>query len=374
MSSTSERRLSPRQLRCALLLSVTAALSGCSSFVYDPPPEIVLERPTEGSFVSGEPIRLTFSEPISPESFAIRLWETSLDVEGALPQDVSPVVDTCTLGQQACDQGVELEAVSDADGVIGVTLALPAQGIGKPGRTILLEVMPGLEDRDQNDRALSSFFNLQLRAPDGRFNADPVPFERGSYVFLSIINDPVPAVLTLISDVIVMPDGRLFVAGGEGDEINGAPKETTDPENLIVDPTDQGWAAHIKGFITLTEDGERLLQTDPVNLFLPTDPVFVDLNQVRLNGQIVKGEEGHDEFRGSLSFEGVAVRFGTKKPVMFGGGSQDLVGYYIPPDVVPANHPLICGDQCGAIIGSCHPPEGFPDDDVCESEAAMRDE
>ena len=351
-----------------LAATIVAAISpACSSFIYDPPPELTLQRPKQGSFLSTEPVRISSSEPLDPTSFKLRIWEPVLDVEGLLPSDASPLMDTCAVGEM-CDTGVTLQASEDGK---AIDVIFPQQmSIARPGATLLFEVLPGVSDSAQNTTGRSYFYNVQFRAPEGRFNAEPVEFQNGSYIFSAVINEPVPAVLTLISDVVVHPDGRFFMAGGEGDEINGAPKETTNPVDLIVDPTDQGWAAHIGGFITLTEDGDRLLETDPVDLFLPTDPFFVDLKQVRLDGKIIKDKDGNDFLQGSLSFEQLILRLGSldARPIEYEGGSQDLVGLYVKPEEVPENHPLVCGDQCGAIIGECEPPEDFPDDDVCTSE------
>ncbi len=354
-----------------ILLSSVLLSSACSSFVYDPPPEITLNRPKKGVFVSTEPVTMTFSESVDPSTFVFDVWEpTDLTVEGELVAGATPLVSGCSVAKSPCENEVSVEPVSTGDEVTGMKITFPARGIAKPGSTLVLQVVEGLADEQGNTAGASSFFNLQFSAPEGgRFNTEPVPFQNGTYIFSSVITDPVPAVLTLISDTIVMPDGRFYTAGGEGDEINGAPKETTDPKNLIVDPTDQGWAAHIAGFVTLTEDGERLLETDPVDLYLPTAPLYVFLNGVRMNGKIVKDKNGNDFVQGSLSFEDLELRIGEldAKPIVYDGGSQDLVGIFVPDEDRPANHPLICGDQCGAIIGNCVPPADFPDEDVCEA-------
>lgn len=357
------RSLFPLTL-CALTL-----LQACSSFVYDPPPEITLNRPQKGTFDATMPVTLTFNEPVDADSFVFDLWDPILTVEGEIPKDATPLVSGCSIAKSPCGgMDVSVTPITDGDKVTGMSISMPARGIASPGSTVVMQVLEGLADTEGNTAGASSFFNLQFSAPEGgRFNVDPVPFQNGTYIYSAVITDPVPAVLTLISDTVVMPDGRFYTAGGEGDEINGAPKETTNPMDLIVDPTDQGWAAHIAGFITLTEDGDRLLETDPVDLFLPTAPLYVFLNGVRMNGKIVKDENGDDRLNGSLSFETLELRIGEldAKPIIYDGGSQDLVGIFVPDADRPANHPFVCGDQCGAIIGNCVPPADFPASDVC---------
>ena len=339
---------------------------GCDSFIYDPPPAPSLELPQSGSFVAGEVLTITFSEPIRPESLRVNIWRTALTEELEIPADAVPVVDQCTLTQRECGELI-LEAApgQEARALTAVTLTFDDEGLGRPGAPFFLEILSGLSDLKGNTTGVNTRYNIQFRAAGAGNNTEPVPFQNGTYIFGSVIDRPIPAVLTLISDVRVMPDGRIFIAGGEGDEIGDAPKTTLNPEELFVDPTDQGWAAHIRGMITLTERGERLMETEPVDLHLPTDPLFVDLEQVRIVGQIIKDERGFDYIEGTMSFESVAITTGSRTRRLM-GGAEPVIGVYVMPGLEPANHPMVCGDQCGAIIGECSPPQAFPDTDVCD--------
>lgn len=354
-----------------LLLLTTALLStapGCESFIYDPPPVVTLEIPSDGSFVVGSELTLRFSEAIDPESLVVRVWRTALTIEFEIPADAVPVVADCTLAQGTCgDLTMRAAEGEDPAAPWVVTMALDPAGIGRPGPPLVLEIARGLSDSQGNDTGVSKLYNVQFRADGQVLNTEPVPFVNGTYIFGSVINQPIPAVLTLISDVVVTPDGRIFIAGGEGDEIGDAPKTTLKPEELFVDPTDQGWAAHLRGYITLTADGDRLMETEPVDLHLPTDPLFVDLEQVRIVGQIIKDANGNDYIEGTMSFERVAITTGGRMRFL-AGGVEPVIGVYVQPGKEPANHPLICGDLCGVIIGECSPPPDFPDVDVCAGE------
>lgn len=338
---------------------------GCSSFEYDPPPEPSFVQPKEGAYVAGEPLLVNFSEPIQAETLRVRLWRTQLTEEQELPEDATPVIEECDLARSPCGD-LTIEPVAGEDGVEQVELALNPQGVGAPGIPLILEILPGVADEAGMELGRSVFYNVQFRDPGGRFNAEPVEFTNGTYIVSSIVSDPIPAVLTLISDIVVMPDGRFYLSGGEGDEINDAPRTTIDPEDLIVDPTEQGWAAHIEGFVKNTEDGRRILETDPVDLILPSRPIGARMKQVRLNAEIIKDDQGHDYIDGTLSFESVtAVFVSTGRESEFDGTSEALVGVYVPEGEAPEGYPRVCGDQCGVVVGRCDPPADFPAEDVC---------
>lgn len=345
-------------LLCLLLLS------GCTSFEYDPPPGVSIVFPDAGVYTAGDAVELLFSEGINQDTLKVRIWQTGLNEEQEIPADAEPVIASCALTQKTCGD-LTLEPIQTERDITGVRLLLKPEGLGAPGLPIIIEVLSGLEDEQGHPTGVSAFYDIQFRDPNGRFNDEPVLFKDGTYIFSAVVQKPIPAVLTLISDVKVLPDGRIFLAGGEGDEINGAPKTTVDPDNLIVDPTDQGWAAHIQGFIKL-RDGRRFLETDPIDIRLPITPLQVRLEKTRLTAEIITDAQGNDQFEGTLSFEKLVVVNGSKEIEQKGGG-EALVGYFVPPSKTPEGTPELCGNLCGAIIGLCDVPEGFPAQDVCEA-------
>lgn len=339
----------------ALLLAVLAA--GCA--VYDPPPEATLIQPEGGAFTEGESVRIEFSESVDPDSIRIQLWPNERDIENEIAAGTEPVVEPCLATTTCGELGVALNNAGDA-----LTLTF-GEELGKPGRPYIIELLPGAADLEGNTTGASRYWDMQFKA-NVEENIEPIEFDDGVYIVLAQVDDPIPAVLTLISEIRVLEDGRFALAGAEGDEINGAPKNTREPENLIVDETDQGWTGYASGFVTLTEDNKRLLETDPFDLVLPVGPLEVHMDSVRLFAEIVKNPDtGMDRLDGTLSFEGLTLVNGanmSEQP----GGSTALIADIVPEDVIPAGHPLLCEDLCGAVIdGLCEPPPDFPDPDFC---------
>lgn len=353
--------LASKSLRASILLAALSSACG-NGFVYDPPPEPELVFPETGSFIAGDTLELTFSESIDPATLKLRVWQTELDTELEIPDSAKPVIETCTISDGSCG---DLTISATGSNPKSVSLVLDAEGIGRPGTPLILEVEPGLADKAGRATGRSIYYNVQFIAPEGTMNEDVVEFVEGTYIFSAVVSKPVPAVLTLISDVKVTPDGRIFIAGGEGDEINGAPKDTIDPENLIVDPTEEGWALHLRGQVTLTEDGRRVMTTEPVDATLPSQPFNIDLTQVRMNGEIVRQDDGTEKFQGTLSFEKLIAFNDDIMLNPLKGGTEPLVGVFVPAEKEPAGVPKLCGDQCGAIVAVCEPPMDFPDEDVC---------
>ncbi len=336
----------------------TALLVGCGD--YDPPPEATLEQPEGGAFSEGDPVHVAFSEKVDESSLAFRVWPSKRNVEGELPADLEPLVDACTAGETCGDLSVKV-----VDGRKRARLEFTGD-LGTPGSPLIVELLAGLADENGNDTGIPRYWDLQFKAAGGA-NGEPVEFDNGTYILLSEVAEPIPAVLTYISDVRVREDGQFALAGAEGDEINGAPKNTRDPENLIVDETDQGYTVYAAGFITLTEDGKRLLETDPFDVTIPVGPLDVEMEGVRLFADIVKNPDtGKDRLDGTLAFEKVTLVNGERTSE-HEGGSTALVADFVPPDLTPDGHPQVCGDQCGLVVaGYCEPPEDFPGDGFCE--------
>jgi len=333
------------------------SLSGCAA--YDSPPETSLLQPEGGAFTQGETVTLEFSEPVTEASVGIRLWPNARDIENEIEAGTEPIVELCDAGATCGELSVALAGDRRS-------LALTFDGeLGEPGRPYIIELLSGVSDDAGNTTGSSQFWDMQFAA-GCRVNAEPIEFDDGVYIVLAQVDDPIPAVLTLISDLRVSADGDFALAGAEGDEINGAPKNTRDPENLVVDETDQGYTAYTTGCVTLTEDGKRLLESEPFDVVLPVGPLEVHMSDVRMFAEIVKNPDtGADQLDGTLAFEALTLVNGanmSEQP----GGSTALIADRVPEDRIPAGHPVVCGDLCGAVIdGLCEPPEGFPDQTHC---------
>jgi len=339
-----------------------AALGALSCEEFDPAPEVRLTLPEGGAFLPGNPLVLAFSEAVDPDTLRVQIWPDQRDIEGAFLSSAEPVVNTCTVDTSPCGD-LTLEVSSDGE---SATLLLDEEGLGKSGPPYVLHVLPGLEDEAGNATGQDLYFDYQFRS-DMFVNEDPVEFDDGVYILVGSVTQPLPAVLTLISDVKVLETGEFYLAGAEGDPISSDfPNNTRNPEELLVDEEDTGFTAYVTGFIQLRE-GKRLLETQPVNVEIPLGPLVVTLEDVRLFGEIVEGPEGFDRIEGTLSFTKVVLtNTSSGASTEYDGDATAVTADYVPPELAPAGHPVICEDLCGVVTGTCEPPEEYPRTDFCD--------
>lgn len=339
-------------------LAVLVALAGCT---YDPPPEVTIDQPEGGAFLAGDPIRLRFSELISPDSLAIRIWPSERDIEGELPAGTAPLLDTCRLADAPCGDA-DLTLAEDG---ASAELLLARDTLGAPGLPLLLEVTRELTDLGGSSRGVPAWFDVQF-SPRREPNTEPVDFDDGVYVIVAEIDDPVPAVITLVTDIVVIPDGSLALAAAEGDPIGDAPKNTRDPSEIDVDTTDNGFALHIWGFVQ-QRDGARFIDTDPIDVSLSLGVVLV-IRDVRVTGTIVRDDEsGSDRIDGTVSFSGITLNPGESE-ANYPAGNTSFTADRAPDALVPEGTPRVCGDLCGGVTAQCEPPFDFPGDAMCSTD------
>ncbi len=339
------------------------AFTGSGCLAYDSPPRASLVLPEGGAWEEGQAVLINFSEPINVDTLKMRIWEDVRDIEGQLPASAAPLVDNCTVG--SCGEVV----VALSEDRTGLSLVLPTDGIGKAGKPLLLQLMSGLEDGEGNPTGSAPLFTLQFRVPEeeeGCKNLEPVQFDSGTFILGASVTKPLPAILTLISDVKVTADGTFVLVGAEGDEIMGASKNTLNPDELFVDETKLGFTLYVKGKVC-QRDAQRLLETDIFNVRIPLGDITVVLSNVRLVAEIKKDEAtAKDKIEGTLSFEAAQLIRGARTTNL-AGGNTPLVGVFVPAEKRPEGTPELCGDLCGAVeLGLCEPPEGFPGAGVCE--------
>ncbi len=350
-------------VRAATTLFASAALlvfsTACED--YDPPPEVTLVQPDDGAFNPGDELELAFTEPIDPDTLLITIWPDVRNIEEEIPQDADPSIEACSRDRSPCGD-LTLQVSEDR---LSATLLFDPEGLGASGPPLILDVLPGLEDRDGNATGAHTYRDFQFRGGEV-VNTEPVEFQDGVYIVVGSVKEPLPAVLTLVSDVKVLPSGEFKLAGAEGDPIdNDTPNNTDDPRLIEVDKSDLGWTAFINGQIIL-EEGKRLLETDPVEVNLPLGPVTVRLDDVRLFGEIVKNEEGNDRIEGTLSYSGLVLVNGSRE-TEYEGGASAVSADFVPDSIAPQGHPVICEDLCGIVTeGLCEPPAEFPGDMFCE--------
>lgn len=349
-----------RTVAAVALLAFVA--SGCE---YQPPPEGGVVAPETGTFFAGDPIELAFTTPIKPESLAVRVWPDVRDIENELPDDAVPLLDRCTLAASPCEGGVELTLSDDR---MSATLILPVEGLGKPDVPLLVEILEGLVDDEGATSGRGFLFDVQFKPADARCfvpitdedgNVPPFDFTAGHYLIVGTTTEPLPTVLTLLTHIAVLPDGRMAITGAEGDEISSEfPRNTRNPEELMVDTTDQGFVIFATGLVRAA-NGEIFFETCPFEVNLRVGPIVVILAETRITGKIVKDDRGFDFISGTLSFAGVTLDTGSLV-TEYEAGSTTFTGDYIPPDVVPEGTPHVCDAPCGAVEQQCTPPEPFP--------------
>ena len=345
----------------ALLIALAAVSVACD---YDAPPEVSLDLPESekaGVYGFDEPLRLLFTEPVRADTLALRIWPQERDVEGRIAAGTTPLVDLCRAGDAGCGE----TTITFAKGDESAEVLLASGSLRRPGGRVVLEVLPGLSDRGGSATGRSYEFDVQFLTPPPPVEppTEVVPFEEGYYVIVGTLDRPIPAVLTYITNVRALPDGSVALVGAEGDEIDGAPKNTIIPEELFVDASSDGYTVYATGRITM-QDGRRYLHTESFGIDVVSGGIGVILEGVILEGEITK-VDGHDHIEGSFLFEKATVVIGATRGE-FEGGSTPLVGVWAPPGTCEEGAPEVCGDLCGWVInGQCSPPEGFPPAEFC---------
>lgn len=346
-----------------LALGALVALPGCEEYVE--PPLVDLDFPPEGTFIEGDSLALTFTEAIEPETLKVRVWRDQRNIEGEMPPDAVPLLDVCTVDTSPCDdQG---SAVRVADDGMTAEIVLDPEGIGKPDVPLLVEVLAGLRSVETGaDLGSARIFDFQFKP--AVVQEDPVPFEEGIYLFVSVFDEPIPNVITLMSDVRVTADGRFYIVGAESDEIAGAAQNTRDPEELFIDDTDQGFVVFAVGRIRENDRGERFMETETFEIQLRLlEDLIIQILGLRFTGIVVKNEDtGLDQIQGTLSFEGITLRRGENPPFTYAAGTTTFVADQVPAEHVPEGTPDMCENPCGIVPGQCEPPSPWPPEGVCD--------
>ncbi len=331
-------------------LLLAALLFACE---YVPPPSVVLVAPEQGTFESGDPVQLRFDQPIEAATLAVSIWPDERTVENELPASSKAHVSNCRPTKSPCGD-LNLELSKDRK---TATLTFDPEGLGRPDVPLLLEVAAGLKGSEGAETGTNVFFDFQFRPVEA--NVEGLTFEEGTYIIVGVVEQPVPAVLTLITDIRTRADGRVVMVAAEGDEVEGEPKNTHDPTKLFVDDTDMGFALFVGAQLRVAEDtGERFLESDPFQVVLALGSVNLTIHETRLTGKIIE-VEGHDQIEGTMSFSSVELANGVSEPFSFPAGSTTITGIWVAPEDIPENSPTVCGDQCGAVTAQCEPPEGF---------------
>jgi len=341
--------------RLAALVGSVAAFGACE---YVEPVDARLRFPAEGTFIEGDPLVIDFTMPIEPSSLAVTIWNDARDLEGELPSDATPLLDRCTLA--ACPAPNRLTVADDR---MSATLVVDPAGAGKPDVPLLIEVHAGLEGENGASKGASRIQDFQFKP--AIVLEEAVPFEEGIYLFVSEFSEPVPNVITLMSDVRTNDRGRFLIVGAESDEIEGAAQNTRDPKELFIDVTDMGFVAIAFGQIRRNDLDQRFVETETFSINLRLGPMGVDIFGLRFTGIVVKHPDtGLDRIQGTLSYEGITLTNGNRPPFTYAAGTTTFIADQVPAEDVPEGTPDICDNPCGAVPSQCDvpavwPPEGF---------------
>ena len=362
----------PRSILAALLLALLTFCmsSGCLE-TYDSPPESYIELPAEGAFSSGKSVTVFFSEPIDVSTLRLQVWPNSLNKEREFPESLEPVIPSC----KPSDCGEQLK-VTLADDAMSMDLEFDPRSLGRPGETVILELMEGLEDTSGNDTGAPQRHPMSFRFDDTvRINQQNVVFDNGVYVLVGGIKKPIPATFNFVGEVRVSEEGYFAMAVSEATHIEGAPRNTSNPDELYFNDNPEAFATHITGFV-FNSGTERLIVTDPVEISISISGINATLKGVRLNGKIIRNQlTGKDRIESSLSYEEMVVTLGRNTQT-YDADTTPLNGDWTEPARVPEGSPMVCDSPCGYIVseGRCDLPDGFPSnelskfdrDDICE--------
>ncbi len=344
--------------------------AGCN---YDPPPVVDLPLPSQGLFELGQPLVITFSEPVRPESIHVRVWPARPEdktVEDEFLPGVEPVIQDCSISTDC--QNAELTLLDDR---MSAELVLSDTRFSEAKFPWTLEVTAGLSDDAGRKTGASYWFDFQFSPPipDGTDLVDggervEVEWDDGLYLLHAQIEDPFKVPLNMALDVRANTTGSFILGGVKLTAVDGAPKNTTTLSELEVDVSDQGFGVFTSGAITI--DGEsRFLATEPFDVDIAISAIKIQLSGMRLTGAVVAHPEtGEDRVEGTLTFSGLSLDFGSGDPVTYDGDNTDFFMARIPSEQIPPGAGALCDEPCGAVTSQCEPPSEFPVDDYCNDD------
>jgi hypothetical protein len=244
-------------------------------------------------------------------------------------------------------------------------LVLNPEGIGRPDVPLLLEVLAGAQSTENGtDIGQTHFFDFQFKPAE--VVHDPVPFEQGTYLFVSVFDEPIRNVITLMSDVRTNDRGVFWILGAESDEIEGAAQNTRDPAELFIDTEDSGFVAFAEGTIRENEIGERFVETERFAINLTIGPLLIEILGLRFTGIIVKNDEtGRDQIQGTLSFENVQLTADGGDPFLYDSGTTTFIADQVPDELIAPGTPEMCESPCGSVPSQCDPPPPWPPPGFC---------
>src|SRR5690554_3446628 len=335
-SSKNTSFLTGAALTALALVSLLSA--GCEEYIA--PPEARLNLGDNRVAVAEEPLLFEFTKAVDPETMGVRLWPRDRGLRRVPSSpDVEPLAPTCMASEGECDAMTIV--LNDEGTEARITLA---SEFARPGSSLILEIVEGLSDPEGFDTGVGYLYNIQFGVSGGDPDAN-IAFEDGIYILGgSLTISGLNAVLTLVSDLRVKPDGRFALAGAKGkvDETQ-VEKTSLDPEFITIANDNESWALFARGIIVENE-GTRFLTTESFDVSVPVLGVAtVHLKDVVLYADIIKDENGNDYFDGTLTFADSVVQF-PANTVDLPAGQAALVGGQVPEELIPEGTPDMCND------------------------------
>jgi len=362
--------------RSEIVLLITAIVSvwggGCT---YDPPPEVRLVAPTGNRFLLGDPIVLAMSEPVRTKSVEIRVWpgkKDLYDLEGVRLPEVLPLLDRCTPGTDPCKEGVVLTMAEDRK---SASLAVADGALGPEGQPLVLEVTGKLQDDKGRQKKVSRFFDFQIvrdiwnpaqdvietDAANDAAEVGPIPVTvaEGPHFFFAQFTSPIELPQQFWCDIQVQPEtGRFLIILTDADPIDGAPRNTSDPTQCVVDTGVEGFIFTVQGTLHQdSADADPTFEGEPFTLSLMIGPILFELRDVVMRGT-VSVEEGLSRWDGTMAVREVYYKV------------EDIEEFY-PSDQAnfqmrqlqvaqtPAVMAKVCdATPCFVVGGSCALPDG----------------
>jgi hypothetical protein len=355
-------------------LGLTVGAGGCA---YDPPPEVRLVAPTGNRFLLGTPIVLAFSEPVRADSLVIRVWpgkKDLYDLEGMRLPEVQPLLDRCAVAVAPCQAGVVLTLADDRQ---TASLAVDEGALGPEGQPLVLEVTGSLQDDKGRRKKVSRFFDFQIvrdiwtpsddvLVGDATGEADatdvppiPVTVSEGPHFFFAQFTSPIELPQQFWCDIRVQPDtGRFLIVLTDADPVDGAPRNTTDPTQCVVDTGVEGFIFTAQGTLhQATADADPTFEGDAFTLSLLIGPILFELRDVVMRGT-VSVQDGRSRWDGTMAVREVYYKVGDIEEFYPSDQANFQMTQLLTTEVPPTMGRVCDATPCTVVGGKCDLPAG----------------
>ena len=255
---------------------------------------------------------------------------------------------------------------------------------GPLGVPLVMEVTGSLSDLNGRRRNVSTFFDFQIvreiwnpyeDVVTGDIQGDtgatedvviePLGIPEGSYLFLADFTNPVKISQQFWTDVRANQlTGDFVMLMTDGDPIKGAPVNTTDPTQLVMDTGVEGFIFTVHGKVTKDKEGKLVFKSEPVTLTLTIGPITFALVDMVCVGTIVFGGD-KIVWDGTLAVREVYYEVGGDKTTY----PEDQANFQVvelAPEHIPEGMPRVCTqDPCQIVGGNCDLLPQWPPASVC---------